>query len=57
VVFGRQFPQSTPVSVQAVALGGDPLKKRTAMAGEEGDGRGGNHRVDISESAQAPGEG
>ena len=57
VVSGKHFPKSTPVSAQAVALGGYPLKRRTGMAGEEGDGRGGNRRVDISEAAQAPGEG
>jgi hypothetical protein len=28
VVFGRHFLKSTPVSRQAVALGGNPLKKR-----------------------------
>ena len=49
--------KSTPVSAQAVALGGNPLKKGTRMASEEGDGRGGNRRVDISEAAQARAEG
>ena len=31
------FPQSDPASGQAVALGGQPLKRQTGMAGEEGD--------------------
>jgi len=57
LVSGKHFLKSTPVSAQAVALGGGPLKKRTVMASEEGDGRGGNRRVDISEAVQAQGEG
>jgi hypothetical protein len=44
MVFGRHFLESTPVSAQAVALGGDPLKKRAGMSGEEGDGRADSRR-------------
>ena len=42
MVSGRQFLKSDPASAQAVALGGDPLKRKTGMAGGEGDGRAGN---------------
>jgi len=31
------FPQSDPVSTQAVALGGSPLKRKTGLAGDEVD--------------------
>jgi hypothetical protein len=31
------FPKSDPVSGQAVALGGNPLKRKTGMVGEEVD--------------------
>jgi len=34
-VSGNHFHKSTPVSVQAVALGGQPLKRRTGIAGGE----------------------
>ena len=44
VVFGRHFHKSTHVSVQAVALGGNPLKRKTGMAGEEVDFGGGRLR-------------
>jgi hypothetical protein len=36
VVFGEQFLKSDPVSAQAVALGGDPLKRKTGIALIEG---------------------
>jgi hypothetical protein len=36
-VFKTDFPKSDPVSRQAVALGGNPLKRKTGMVGEEGD--------------------
>ncbi len=39
--FGRQFLKSDPVLVQTVALGGNPLKRKTGMAGEEVDFGGG----------------
>jgi hypothetical protein len=51
VVSGRHSPQSTPVSAQAVALDGNPLKRRTGMAGEEVDGTHG--LVGLSASAAA----
>jgi len=37
LVSKTHFPKSDPVSAQAVALGGRPLKKETVVAGEEGD--------------------
>ena len=33
--FGRQFLQSDPVSGKAVAVGGNPLKRKTGVACEE----------------------
>jgi hypothetical protein len=38
-VFKNHFPKSDPVSAQAVALGGNPLKRETAVTGREGDRR------------------
>jgi hypothetical protein len=40
VVFGRHFLKSTHVSAQAVAFGGNPLKRKTGMAGEQVDSSG-----------------
>jgi hypothetical protein len=33
----KNFPKSDPVSGQAVAFGGNPLKRKTGMVGEEVD--------------------
>jgi len=40
-VFKNHFPKSDPVSAQAVALGGQPLKRKTVVAAVEGDLRSG----------------